>query len=783
MEKSKMTFTLTKLPEKEKQKKSEEFTLTKPPKEASMGRQTARGIGQGALDVLSLAGLGLYPFEKLSDMASTVETESGVRPELDEKFSREFGIMDRMEKEGYVPSYGEMLQLTDDDFGYGGGSTLGAIQQLHQEIPEGGVYQEAIRRGTRSLPFAALGGLPGVLGAEYSGLAAKEGVKALGGGETVQTVADIGAGLVWGLKDFFTKGGVKAAEEVVPFVAQKKGGIMQAIEKQAPKSLEKRLHSLSTEIIDDFGKEINKITDKEIQQLSQFSAREIEDAIVKEASSKALDKITTQDVLPQKAWKDIQEGANKLFEAEQAAYTSLYQNVRESAKKIVVQPEKSISTARDVLKKLTNVKTSPSGYSQTANIVRDVLHDLTGISPNVEIIQSAMETGNTKLLDSIYESLTNTTKMKADKLMDLSIRLNDAINYETLIPNIKNFLKPLQRTIKEELKETLGKSAPNKLQMLNDADTLYKKTADRFGKDVISTLRKSESPEKLNTTFSQPSNFENLLKVFGPNSPQIRHAERQIISDIGSMSTKSANELFRQIEPFLSKKAKDAGKEVISMGDKLSVPGQRRALQQSMLENVAESISTGQPPNFTTRAMLTPQGYQTAKDTFSRSKSGREVFKTLEKKLVSDIFDSIIVNDQIDWAKAAKILDNPNTATVMNEIIGTEGIAMMKNMQKYGENISSNLGNLKTSQPSFYNQLISKMDSPTKLFLAAVVGKAIALPLWLTTGFAAAGLKNSLASIITNQKALKALKNLGNSSELSKAPLNDINVINASITE
>lgn len=783
MEKSKMTFTLTKLPTKDREIESEGFTLTKTPEEASIGRQTARGVGQGALDVLSLGGLALYPFEKLSDMASTVETESGLRPELEDRYSREFNILEKMEKEGYVPSYGEMLELTDDDFGYGGGTTLSALQQLQQEIPGGGVYQEAIRRGTRSLPFAALGGLPGVLGAEFSGLAAKEAVKTLGGGEGLQTTADIAAGLGYGLKDFFTKDGLQAAEEVVPYVAQKKGGIMQAIEKQAPKSLEKRIHSLSDQTIKDFGKKINEVTDKEIQQLSNFSAREIEDAIVKEGSSNALDKITTQDFLPQQAWKGIQEGANSLFEAEQAAYTPLYQTVRNSAKKISIKPEKSVSVARDVLKKLTNVKTSPAGYTQTANIVRDVIHDLTGVSPNAEIIKSAMESGNTKLLDSIYESLNSTTKLNADKLMDLSIRLNDAINYETLIPNIKNFLKPLQRTIKDEFKETLGKSSPKLLQTFNEADSLYKKTADRFGKDIISTLRSSQSPEKLTSTFSQPSNFENLLKLFGPNSPQIRHAERQIIADIASMNTNSANELFRQIEPFLSKKAKDAGKEIISLGDKLSVPGQRRALQQSMLEDVAKSVSTGEAPNFTTRAMLTPTGYQTAKDTFSRSKPGREVFKTLEKKLVSDIFDPIVVGDQIDWSKAAQILDNPTISQVMTEIMGPEGIAMMKNMQRYGENISTNLAVLKESQPSFYNKIISKMDSPTKFFMVAVVGKALAAPLWLTAGIGAVGLKNSLASMMTNQKALKSLKNLANSSEVSRALLNDIGIINSAIQE
>jgi len=780
MEQSKMTFTLTKLPEK-KEEDQEEFKLTKKGEEPSSGKQIARGVGQGGLDFLSLGALPLYPLERGIQKIFGNENEPGLSQAQEARYGGQHNTLENLQNQpGYMPSMEELQGLSDDELGGGSGTSLARLQQIQQEIPEGGLLQEGTRRVTRSLPMGAFGGLGNLLGAEFTGLGAKEGVKALGGGEGLQTVADITGGLAYGLKGLFNRG---AAENVVPYVAQKEGGLMQAIEKQAPHSLEKRIHSLGQNTIQDFKKAVGDITDKEIQQLTNFSAREIEDAIVKEAGSNILNKITPQDALPQQAWSDVKKGANSLYEAEQSVYKPKYDAVRQAAQKIEVIPHNSIRSARDTLNKLSNVRTSPAGYGATSNIVRDILHDLTGVSPNAELLKSALESGNTQLLEAIYDSLNKTSRLSTDKLMDLSIRLNDAINYEALTPNIKNLLKPLQKTIKEELKDSLKKSDPKILDELVEADRLYKQTAERFGKDSISNLRSSESPERMTAVFSQPSNFENLVNLFGKNSQQVKTAERQLIQELGSTNTKSAQDTFKQLEPFLSNEAKEAGKEIIALGDNLAVPGQRRMLQKSMLEDVAESISTGKAPNFTTRAMLTPEGYQAAKDTFSRSASGREVFKTLEKKLVSDILDPIFVGDQVDWAKAAQILENPNVAMVMNEIIGIDGVAMMKNMQKYGENITKNMGMIKNSQPSTFNKLIGSMDSPTKLMMAAVVGKAIAAPLWLTGAATGLALKRSLASLITNQSALKSLKNMANTSVLGSALLKDVGVINSSLQE
>lgn len=777
-----MSFTLTKLPEKKDQvpQEQEKFTLSKPPEEAPLTKQRVRGMAQGGLDVLSMASLPLYPIERGLDMAFGLEDQQGLNPGQEANYSRQFNTLEKMQNQNYVPTLSELMDLQDDEMGYKTGNSLAALNKMQAEIPEGGFDQEAMRRVTRSLPFAVGGpaAYGAALGAEFTGMGAKEGVKALGGEEGLQTAADIVGGLGYGLSSLFRNSA--PAEQIVPYVAQRQGGAMQAIEKQAPRTLEQRINSLSDNTINEFRDRINQITDRNIQQMTHFSAREIEDAITRETAGRILNRVSPNDILPQTAWREIQEGANGVFQAEQAAYTPLYETVREGSRNIYSNGSNAITSARNLLRRLVNVRTSPKDYAQTTNIVRDVIHDLTGVTPSENLIE-ALNSGNLNLVEQIFDGLIRGNRVRADRLMDLSIRLGDAINYETLVPNVKNLLRPLRTAVKDEFRAAIRNSDPQLLQTYNEADRLYAHTAERFGGDAISNLRGSQTPERMNAVFTQPSNFEHLVGVFGENSPFVRTAERQIIQDLGNSSTRVARDTFQQLEPFLSAEAQQAGREIIALGDNLAAPGQRRALQQSMLEDVSQAITTGQPPNYTTRAMMTPEGYRLAQNTFERSASGREVFATLERKLVSDIFDPIVVGDQIDWGRAAQILENPNTALVLNEIIGAEGVAMMQNMQRYGQNITANMGNLRNTQPNTFNKLISGMNSPTKIMVGAIVGKAVAAPLWLTGAATAVVLKNSLAALITNQNALRALRGLGNVTETGPALMRDANILNVAL--
>jgi hypothetical protein len=233
----------------------------------------------------------------------------------------------------------------------------------------------------------------------------------------------------------------------------------------------------------------------------------------------------------------------------------------------------------------------------------------------------------------------------------------------------------------------------------------------------------------------------------------------------------------RQLEPYLSQNAKTSAQESINLGDKLSTIGQRRAMQQNMITDVADAINTGNRPTMTVTAMRTPQGYQISKDAFNRTSQGKKLFKVLEKQVVEDLFNSITKDGQIDWNKAKKILSDPGYEQVMTEIMGIDGVQMIKNIEKWSQNITANLGNIQFSQPSTFNKFVNLLDTPAKLMMASFFGPKIGTVLGVAVS--AKMLKDHGARLITSQSARDAMRSFadknitGNNLLRSAVILND----------
>lgn len=783
-----MVYTLTKKAkanveeDQEQDQPAGKFTLTKKGEGPSIGRQTLRGIGQGGLDILSLPALATYPIERGMQKVSGLEDEPGkLLPSQEIRYGLQHETLQKMEK-GEAPSFGELMLLSDDDdlapISYGGGTSLSNLQQLQEEIPEGGVFQEGVRRVTRSAPFA-LGGaglLQEVLKSEFAGLAGKELVKYLGGTPEEQMTADLLLGLgtaFWKPKNAST---VARAPEITvaraPEIAEGTGALAKAEAFAGPKVLEKRLLSLEDNIIKEADKRMTAVSKEALSDFEKFNSREVENLITRGNRSTLLDEISPIDKLPKQAWTDISSAANELYNSERQAYSALYNPVRKVAEKIKVQPTRSRAIATEQLKKLTNVETSPAGYSQVENLIRQVKKDL-----GIVVRDSTVPTSGQVVQEIV------TKPISSDKLLDLSIRLGDAINFEALTPTIKDLLKPIREVLKDEFRETLKVKKPSALQAFNKAEESYKKTANRFGKDSIATLRTTENPEQLTDLFAKPSNFEALEKVFGKNNKVISEAERQIVDLIAKQSNKQALETLRNLEPLLSPKAKESAQKFINLGDKLTVPGQRRLFQQNMLDDVAQAITTGNRPEFTLRAMRIPQGYQATKEIISRTAQGKKLFKTLEKQVVQDLFNSITTEGRIDWNKARNILNDPGYESVMNQIMGIDGVQFIKNIEKYSNNITTNLMAKRAQSPTVFNKFYNTMSSTGKVALSAFLGNQFGILMGIATVFGGEALLKYGARLITNPKVRNALKKMADLRIEPSTLLRTVPIINDAIEE
>lgn len=754
-------FVITKDPEEKEESPKGRFVVTKEPKEPSQDvlPQTARGASQGALDLLSIPSLLTYPLERGTQKLLGVEDEPGrLLPGQEANYNNQSDILDRINK-GEKTSFSELMMLSDDDdlMPMGSGSTsLSGMQEIQQNVPEGGLIQEGTRRVTRSLPWLAGGpqSFGSALKAEAGGLGLRETVKAMGGSDTAQMWADIIGGLGATYKRAPSSGKAN-----IPFVAEKGGGLAASVEKLNPAAVEKRVLSLGDDIIRQAENRISDVSQQSLRDFGQFSARQTEDLITKGNRANLLNRISPDDLLPKQAWEEIKVATNDLFDAERKAYSSIYESVRGSAKKIKSEPISARDVAKAQLKKITNIETTPAGYSQVETLMRQVKKDLGIVMEGDKVI---------------------TKPVSSDKLMDLSIRLNDAINYDALTPSVKDLLKPIQRAVKDDFRQAISQR-PSVLEGFNKAEELYKTTANRFNKDSIAKLRSTENAEFVGNDFLNSSNFENFQKVFGKNSPQVSAAERQIVDLIGKQGQKQAQETLRQLEPYLSQKAKTSAHDLMDLGDKLTTKGQRRALQQKMLTDTADSISAGTRPNLTLTAMRTPDGYQIAKDAFSRTNQGKRLFKVMEKQVVEDLFSSITKEGKIDWDKARKILDDPGYRQVMENIMGMDGVQFIRNIEKWSGNIVQNLADKKLSQPSSWANFINVLDTPLKGILTLLLGSQFGILAGVGT---VAGLNygiKGVSKIMTSPAMRNAVKDLGKTQ--GKDLLKVANILNAELQD
>lgn len=768
-----MAYRILKQADDEEQELTGKFRIVKPA-EKSSGEEVTHGIGQGGLDFLGLGALGLYPLEKGVQSILGMEEEPGtLLPGQEARFSGQHDILSKMQ-EGERPSFSDLMSLSDEtDIApetFARGTSLANIGQVQEKIPEGGYIQEGSRRVTRSLPWL-LGG-PGALGialrGEAGGMAAKETAKALGAGEGVQTIADILGGFGGAAYKYKPRSSVTA-----PAVAEGTG-LSAMIEKGAsPQVIEKRLLSLGDDIQNEASKRMSNIAQERLSDFGDFSARETEELISKGNRREILNNINPEEKLPQKAWKDIGSAANDLYQSEKKAYSDIYSKVRDVSKNIEIDPKdlSSLNLAKGQLKKLTNIETTPAGYAQVESIVRSVIKDLTGKNISKEILENALVNGQAEKFENFLEgAFQGSKKVKADQLMDLSIRLGDVVNYETLIPGIKDLLKPIRESVKRDFRDTLQKQKPASLPAYNKAESMYKRTANRFGKDIINKLRTTETPELLSSDFTRPSNFENLKNIFGEANTNLTQAERQLVEQIGKQEQKVAQESFRNLEPYLSKNAKEAAKRSIDLGDKLTIPGQRRELSKNMLSDVSNSIGIGERPDYTLKAMRTPNGFNVAKDTFERTGQGKKLFNVLKKQVVEDLFNSITKDGQIDWKKAKDILSDPGYSQVMKEIMGEEGVQFLKNIERWSQNATANLVNLKHGSPTRFGKIFNALDTPAKLAMVAFFGHQFGILMGITAYSAATLLKRYGAQILSSETARNALRQFS----LPKATVQDL---------
>jgi len=670
----------------------------------------SRGVAQGTVGFGHLIGLGEAAIQAplTYGVLSPEEREIAATPGMEARTE--------LEKQPDLTEFEKVALYGDEDDLISQPILPGqrkVFEKLQEKIPEGGKIQESVNRITRSLPWLAGGPVPFLIAvtSEFTGLGSSEVAKALGFGETGQLIADVTGGILGpaGIETAAQKltpklaqkvaqklapkvvpTAEKAVEKAIPRIAKKpitKGekAITKAELITNPKKVQNEINKLSTSKIEEYQRDVSKLS-KDSFSKPEFSAREVEDVILRETKDAAIKTVSPTVTRSEEAWNIVAEGVNKNLRNARDQYRGIYKTVEKQAEKLDYGYVKTNEAAKNLLQKFNKIETQAKG-------------------------QATVE----KALNTLIRDLKKGKPISVDKGIAAKRNLSDIVNYEDLSPSVKDLLRPIIRTLKSENLQALEQRSLLKTSY-QKAETQFAQTAETYGKDAIRFLRAKDAPETAATRFLTGSNLKYLKESLKGSKEAVEALEGQILQEISKKSVDAGREILKETSPYLSNKAKDVANDIIQMGDKLTSPGSQALMRGKLLESVQKAAVSGERPEYALKLMQNPTGYKITKDTLSRSPKGKKIWEALQHQTVEDIFKSIETSGEgINWNKAKDLLKDPHTKKIIKDAVGEEGLKFFEILSKQGENITNNFEQfIKQTPQSLREQIIGTMGYSLK---------------------------------------------------------------------
>ncbi len=496
-------------------------------------------------------------------------------------------------------------------------------------------------------------------------------------------------------------------------------------------------------------------------QPEEFKFEEIENSFPQMEDAR-LDKIAPRAESEKALGENIQKDIESRFEEAKKTYEPLYNLVEEQAENIEYSPKKSIDVAKNTLKELESLKTKPEGYQKVISTLEDSLQDL-GMKP---------------ITSKGFEGMRTQQPIPLQNLMELGRRLNKIIDYDVVGPSIKDKLKPLVRSVKQDIRQALEETNPNLSQVYNAAEKQYGEVAQKFAKEPITKIREQGLPEKIAGALNYPTAIQDLKTVL--SEPQIAQVEREVLSKLNSLPHNKAQGYYREIANQLSPESRKLASDIV----KEKHPQARGETQIKRLENVVlddlnKSINSGKRPEKTLNLMKTQKGNRIVENALKHNPNSEELIKYLRDQSLYDFSSSILdKNGKIDFKKLKDYLKDPATIDNIKKMGGHEAVAFLQNLEGMSQNLERNLKLLEKlpKKPESSGQLgkekLQKMARkemplkfkledfandlglPTKTVLGVTGTLALGLPKTLLAGMTL----KILYKFVTNRKTQLAFK-------------------------
>ncbi len=566
-----------------------------------------------------------------------------------------------------------------------------------------------IRVGAQALPASVLGGVPGVVaglvgsqaGQTVREVYGKDGkFEEFGLGEAAAIGADLfagfGAAAASSIIRQSTKTAANAATKTPSIFTNPKTGLQRKIVQNAIQSEENALH----EVIKDFGKsqlknfeeEISKVSPQKFTDLNSSNASAIQQQTENMFKNTQLSIISPIEATPQQGGRAIQDAANATFqtnviEAERKAYSA----AKNAAQGLKGTAPKSLKEAKKLRASLTVNEPTPEQKS--------VINFLDGFIADLETNTPASKVPASKILDSKGNPITaasetpassKATVKRANDLVELVQSSNQAVNYGAEVRLQSHRLKPLIKTLREEVGAVLGKKAEAQTAY-QTANNLHARNSDIWGTKYMKNVRFSENPENIVQSSTKASNLRNLKQ--GIQDPTIQGlAERQVVENVTKGGGAKANRnAIKNLNTELSPQAQGAANEIINVKDPLTTVGGRAAVGNEILKDAAQAVNTGKKPAKILGLMKTPKGYQIVKETLDKTPESRKLLKSFERLFLEDVMSSFVDESGfINFGKAKDIFKNPEIKKVVNQISGDKFVKRIEKLEKFAQNFEKN---------------------------------------------------------------------------------------------
>lgn len=417
---------------------------------------------------------------------------------------------------------------------------------------------------------------------------------------------------------------------------------------------------------------------------NQMNAEKIAEDLDKTTTNELMDIVSPREESEQILGQNIKRDIQKEFEAAEETYKPLYKSIDEEIAGVTHSPENSINLAKKLVEEINALKTKPEGYQKIINNLNTALEDMGYTVQEFEnkiVLQSSpgFQLKNLELMEQV----------PLRKTMELGRRLNKIIDYDLIGPSIKNKLKPLAKSVKNETKDVLAQMDPKLAEVFELAEKRYGETAQRFGKDSVIKMRGEESAEKLADLIKHPSNLENVRAVVSP--AQFQKIERELLEHINGLNHKQAKDFLREIKDHLTEDARGLAESLVKEKAPMSPLQKARKVQKNIIDDLSNSVADGTRPEKTLDLWKTVKGQRLIRDALRKSPNRRQITDYLQNQSFYDFTKSFISPEgAINFEKFNELMRDPAVLENVRLIGGDQAVQFFRHLENTSNQLNRN---------------------------------------------------------------------------------------------